>query len=150
MILGTVQYPSRYGGLGIGVKKGLEYLAAQGRLDALPLGRRELDGENLFMDVVETTTEPHAARRFEAHRRYIDIHITLQGEEWYGYAPVEDLKAVEPYSAERDIQFFTGEGVYFQVPAGQFVLFFPEDAHKPCVCFKEPGNVRKLILKVLL
>ena len=38
MILGTVQYPSRYGGLSIGVKKGLEYLAAQGRLDALPLG----------------------------------------------------------------------------------------------------------------
>ena len=123
MILGTVQYPSRYGGLGIGVKKGLEYLAAQGRLDALPLGRRELDGENLFLDVVETATEPHAARRFEAHRRYIDIHITLQGEEWYGYAPVEDLKAVEPYSAERDIQFFTGEGVYFQVPAGQFVTW---------------------------
>ena len=79
MILGTVQYPSRYGGLGIGVKKGLEYLAAQGRLDALPLGRRELDGENLFLDVVETATEPHAARRFEAHQRYIDIHITQIG-----------------------------------------------------------------------
>lgn len=81
MILGTVQYPSRYGGLGIGVKKGLEYLAAQGKLDALPLGRRELDGENLFLEVVETATEPHATRYFEAHRRYIDVHITLRGEE---------------------------------------------------------------------
>lgn len=150
MILGTVRYPSRYGGLGIGVKKGLEYLAAQEALDALPLGRHEIDGDSLFVDVVETATVHHGSKPFEAHRRYLDIHVTLRGEEWYGYAPVEDLKTVEPYSAERDIQLFGGEGVYFQVPSGQFVLFFPEDAHKPCVCFKEPGAVRKLILKVRL
>ena len=148
MILGTVRYPSRYGGLGVGVRKGLEYLAAHEELDALPLGRREIEGDALFVDVLETSTVPHAAKPFEAHRRYLDIHITLRGEEWYGYAPVEDLRMIEPYSAERDIALFSGEGIYFQVPQGQFALFFPEDAHKPCVVFREPGSVKKLILKV--
>lgn len=150
MILGTVRYPSRYGGLGIGVRNGLEYLAAQGDLDSLPLGRREIDGENIFLDVVEAETVLHGERLFEAHRRYLDVHITIRGEEWYGYAPVEDLREAEPYSTERDLRLLRGEGVYFQVPPGQFVLFFPEDAHKPCVCFKEPGPVKKLILKVRL
>ncbi len=148
MILGTVQYPSRYGGLGIGVRKGLEYLASQPDLGALPLGRRQIGGEDLFLEVLEVTTVPHGARSFEAHERYIDIHVTLRGEEWYGYAPVNGLKEIEPYSAERDVRFFSGEGVYFRVPTGHFVLFFPEDAHKPCISFREPELVRKLILKV--
>ena len=148
MILGTVRYPSRYGGLGVGVRKGLEYLAAQGELASLAIGRHEIDGENLFVDVMEAATTHHSKKPFEAHRSYLDIHITLRGEEWYGYAPVEDLREVEPYSAERDVCLFTGEGVYFQVPKGQFVLFFPEDGHKPCVCFKESGDIKKLVMKV--
>lgn len=148
MILGTMRYPSRYCGMGIGVRKGLEYLAAQGDLDSLSLGRHEIDGENLFVDVLEAVTVCPTEKSFEAHRRYLDLHVTISGEEWYGYAPVEDLREVEPYSTERDVRLFTGDGVYFQVPPGQFVLFSPEDAHKPCVCFKEPGNIKKLILKV--
>ena len=72
MILGTIQYPSRYGGLGQGVKTGLKYLAEHD-LSALPLGRHVIDGDNVFFDVAEVmTSAPGESNVFEAHRRYMD------------------------------------------------------------------------------
>ena len=60
------------------------------------------------------------------------------------------LQEVEPYSSERDVALYSGEGVYLQAPPGHFILFMPEDAHKPNVYFKQAGLIRKLVLKVRL
>lgn len=149
MILGTIQYPSRYGGLGRGVKMGLKYLAERD-LQALPLGRHVIDGDDVFFDVVEAATSAPDAVLFEAHRRYLDIHVTLRGTEWFGYAMVSNLQEVEPYSEEHDVARYSGTGLYLQAPPGHFILFMPEDAHKPKICFQEPGLIRKLVLKVKL
>ncbi|NLL36590.1 MAG: DUF386 domain-containing protein [Fretibacterium sp.] len=148
MILGTLLYPSRYSGLGQGVRKGLDYLAGQSDLATLSLGRTSLIGDEIYLDVFEAETVFHDAKLFEAHERFVDIHVTLEGQEWYGYAPTNNLTLDIPYSPEKDTAFYRGEGVYFQVPKGQFVLFFPEDAHKPLISFETKGIVKKLILKV--
>ena len=150
MILGTLLYPSRYSGLGRRVRMGLEYLAGQKDLLSLPLGRIPLEDDDLYVDVFQAETVQHDAKLFEAHERFVDIHVTLEGQEWYGYAPINNLKLGEPYSAEKDAAFYRGEGVYFQVPKGQFVLFFPEDAHKPLVSFGPLETVKKLVVKVRL
>ncbi|MBQ9565637.1 MAG: YhcH/YjgK/YiaL family protein [Synergistaceae bacterium] len=150
MILGTIRYPSRYGGLGQGVKAGLKYLAEHD-LSALPLGRHVIDGDTVFFDVAEAmTTAAGETPLFEAHRRYLDIHVTISGEEWFGYAMVSTLEEAEPYDQETDVARYRGEGVYLQAPPGHFILFMPEDAHKPKIYFKEAGLVRKLVLKVKL
>ena len=149
MILGTIRYPSRYSGLGPRVEAGLTYLA-ENDLSALPLGRHVIDGDDVFLDVLETMTVPASDALFEAHRSHLDIHVTLSGEEWFGHAIISSLEEVEPYSEERDVAFYRGEGVYLQAPAGRFALFMPDDAHKPSVTFKEPSLIRKLVLKVKL
>ena len=149
MILGTIQYPSRYSGLGPRVRAGLTYLAEHD-LSALPLGRQVIDGEDIFLTVLEVTTTPPGEALFEAHRSYLDIHVTLSGVEWFGHAIISSLKEVKPYSEERDVAFYSGEGVYLQAPPGRFALFMPEDAHKPSVTFQEPALIRKLVLKVRL
>ena len=157
MILGTVQFPTRYGGLGEGVKRGLAWLAERD-LNALEPGRYEIDGDKIFVKVSEVMTKAPAEALFEAHRRYIDIHITLSGEEWFGHAILNSnqdvaaphLEEVTPYNEAKDVAFYKGDGVYMQAPPGHFVLFMPEDAHKPSVYFKEPGLIKKLVLKVLI
>lgn len=149
MILGTIRYPSRYGGLGPRVRMGLTYLAEHD-LSALPLGRHAIDGDDVFFDVQENKSRPLADVLFEAHRRYLDVHVTLSGEEWFGYALTSSLQEVEAYSDERDVALYSGEGVYLQAPPGHFILFMPEDAHKPNVYFKQAGLIRKLVLKVRL
>lgn len=150
MILGTLLYPSRYNALGRRVRMALDYLAEQENLPSLPLGRITLEDDSLYVDVFEAETVPHESKLFEAHRRYVDIHVTLEGQEWYGYAPTNNIKLSEAYDPKKDIEFYSGEGVYFQVPKGQFALFFPEDAHKPLIAFGGLSKVKKLVVKALL
>ena len=44
-------------------------------------GRIEIDGERLYASVASYETGGRDERRFEAHRRYIDIQVLLAGEE---------------------------------------------------------------------
>ncbi len=148
MILGTIQYPSRYSGLGEGVRLGIQYMAEHD-LNSLATGKYKIDGDNVYFEVVEIETAESDKKLFEAHKNHIDIHITLEGEEWFGYAPVKDMKEAQEYNAEKDTTFYKkGDGVYLQAPKGQFILFMPEDAHKPGIYFHQQGRVKKIIIKV--
>lgn len=147
MILGTLQYPSRYCGLGEGVQKALKFVLEKD-LATLSPGKYSIDGDSIVMEVIEVDTVQHDAKLFEAHQRYIDIHLTLSGEEWYGYVPINNLMPAGEYDIERDISWYKGEGVYFQVPRGQFVLFFPEDGHKPGITFTHSEQIKKLVIKI--
>ncbi|MBQ9419643.1 MAG: YhcH/YjgK/YiaL family protein [Synergistaceae bacterium] len=148
MILGTIQYPSRYSGLGEGVRLGLQYMAEHD-LATLSPGKYQIDGDNVCFEVAEIQTVATDKRLFETHKEHIDIHITLEGEEWFGYAPVDSVKDPKPYNAEKDSTYYeNGEGVYLQAPKGQFILFMPEDAHKAGVFFHNQGRVKKIVIKV--
>ena len=147
MVLGNLQYPSRYAGLGSGVLQGLKFLA-ENDLMKIPIGKHYIDGENIFFEISEFQSVPVEEKLFEAHKKYIDIQITLSGEEWYGHAIVSLLNEVKPYSPEKDVVFYSGQGVYLQTPPGHFILFMPEDAHKPGVFFKNQGLVKKVVMKV--
>lgn len=149
MILGNLQYPSRYIGLGRGVKRGLEYLSEhEHELSDLSPGRHTIDGDDIFFEVAEIITTEPDKKLFESHKNYLDIHITLSGEEWFGHAMAADIHEVTPYNPENDTAYYSGEGLYLQAPPGHFILFMPEDAHKPGVYFQNQGTVRKIILKV--
>ncbi|MDR1874749.1 MAG: YhcH/YjgK/YiaL family protein [Synergistaceae bacterium] len=147
MIMGTLQYLPRYNGLGVEVQKTLRFLVSQD-LSTLSPGRYSIDGDGIQMDVVEAMSVLHDSKLFEAHEKFIDLHLTLSGEEWYGYAPINNLQITEKYDPEKDVALYGGEGVYFQIPKGQFVLFFPEDSHKAGVTFGTPGLIRKLVVKI--
>ena len=148
MILGTIEYPSRYSGLGGGVKLGLQYMAEHD-LNNIPLGKYQIDGDNVYFEVSEIQTLKPEERLFETHKEHIDIHITLEGEEWFGYAPINNMKSEKNYNAEKDSLYYNGgEGVFLQAPKGQFILFMPEDAHKAGVFFNQQGRVKKIVIKV--
>ena len=71
--------------------------------------------------------------RLEAHRRYIDIQLTIDGLEEIGWKPIGDcVSTSEAFDAAKDITFFNDRPEsWLSVPAGRFAIFFPEDAHAP-------------------
>ena len=151
MILGTILYPSRYSGLGEGVRKGLEYIAEhRSELENFNPGKYQIDGDNIFFEIHEEITTKPEEKFFEAHKEYLDIHITLTGEEWFGHAMIKQLKEAKPYDESTDTAYYIGEGLYNQAPAGHFILFMPEDAHKCGIYFNNKGAVKSLVLKVKL
>ena len=108
--------------------------------------------ESTSVEVKNVTyeTEPEARRRFETHRKNVDVQLLLEGEERIYWANRESLGVIEEYDEEKDLVFHTGDAeAAVDMKPGMVAVFFPTDAHKPnCSRDEEPVRVRKVVVKV--
>ncbi len=116
-------------------------------LRALAPGRYPIVGEDLFAIVEQVPGRTRAMAKLEAHRRYIDIQLVLEGIDEMGWKPLADChNPVSEHNPEKDIRFFyDAPAAWIATPPDHFCIFFPEDAHAPLV---SSGQVRKVIFKV--
>ena len=130
--------------------KAYAFLAQDG-LDALPLGRNEIDGDDVFANVQEYDTVAASEKQLEAHRGYYDVQFVVSGEEVMQYAPLEGLAKVQPFDEDADFGLYcTPERPSSIVlRAGDVAVLAPEDAHKPGCALDAPCCVRKIVVKVL-
>jgi YhcH/YjgK/YiaL family protein len=128
--------------------KGLMFLQSP-QAEKLPLGRFEIDGDRLFALVQEYPTKPDKDCFWEAHRKFIDIQFVATGMEDMGYAPLTAMKIIEPYDTDKDMMKLSGSGTVLKLTTGMFAVFFPHDAHKPCMAANGVVSpVRKIVVKV--
>ena len=105
-----------------------------------------IDGNKLFVNhnVAKGKTVDQA--RMETHNAMIDIQIPLSCPEVIGYIPRQYLSRAE-YDATKDITFYLDRPEqYITVHPGEFVIFFPEDGHAPCI--SPVPEYKKVIFKV--
>lgn len=118
-------------------------------VQSLPDGRYELDGERIVALPQGYTTKAVGDGRLEAHRRYVDIQYIVAGEERMGWSPLEGLTGT--FDEGKDLGFYDGPFDMVSVKAGMFAVFYPHDAHAPCL---DPASgfcrVRKIVMKVLM
>jgi YhcH/YjgK/YiaL family protein len=146
MILDTLDHASCYMNLGERLTAALRYLAKTD-CKQLPAGRHDIRGEQIFALAQDYITATDA-KRWEAHRKYIDVQYVASGIEMIGYAPLATLAATDAYDEANDGIHFEGTGGAVIVPAGSFAIFFPQDGHKPGLVAGEPSKVRKIVVKV--
>lgn len=88
---------------------------------------------------------------FESHRKFIDVQVVIEGEEWMEVADISRATVRRPYNEERDFIVYENSranGV-LHVIAGQAAVFFPQDVHLPGLCGNDgPTLVRKTVVKV--
>ena len=80
MVFGNIRDLKDYGYLEEDVLKCFEY-AKNHDLLAYETGSHEIDGDNLFVNIVEYETTTPENRFWEAHRQYLDLHFMLRGPE---------------------------------------------------------------------
>lgn len=116
-------------------------------LEELPACKIKLDGDDLFVNILDFSGKKEKDCRLEAHKDYIDIQIPLTDSETMGWKAQEDCQDItDEYDEGKDVEFY-GDTVSakIDIPAGHFVVFFPSDAHQPGIA---PGKkYRKLIVK---
>jgi YhcH/YjgK/YiaL family protein len=127
--------------------RGFEFLRSRD-LTTVPVGRVEIDSDLLFASVQEYPTRLPDQCFWEAHRKYIDIQYVIRGTERIGYAPLASLRVAQPYDEAKDFAKLDGTGDVLRVDAGMFAVFFPHDAHMPCMAADAPAPVRKVVVKV--
>lgn len=126
-----------------------DYLKSQD-LYALAAGRYDIDGDKIYMMIVEDKDMKTPENAFlEVHDKYIDIQIPISAEEGFGWSQRSDCKQVKTQmDTVKDIQFFLDKPTtYVTLTPGQFIIFFPHDAHAPLV---GEGKIKKCVLKVLI
>ena len=148
MILTDLAHMHRYASLSDGIALGLRFLASAAAGTLSP-GRITLDADRVYVNVMEYETAPKTPV-FEAHRRYIDIQCVLRGAERMEAAPAATLTPSQDYDEASDCALYTGRGCSFDAPAGTVVVFYPEDAHAPCLPADAPSRVLKAVVKVAL
>lgn len=147
MIADRLDRTEQYAGLPSRIRAGLDWLRATD-LNALPVGRVDLEGDQLFALVQEYDTKPMADGLWEAHRQYIDVQYVVRGHERMGYTPLETITVTKPYDAEKDYLNGTGPGSFVDAPAGMVFVLWPGDAHMPGMQVNGAASVRKVVLKV--
>lgn len=116
------------------------------RKDNLPVGRYMV-GNNYAL-VQEGTTRPFAEGKFEAHKKYLDVQIMIDGFEYMEYTDLIDLILDVPYDEQKDIEFLNGKGCPLLIKPGMFYVVYPGDGHKPCCHGTQPSNYKKVVVKI--
>ena len=112
--------------------------------------RVELKGDLVYCTRFTYETIPQEESFFEAHRRYLDIHIMLQGEERVDVNRPEELTLTQ-VQEENDFYAYQGESWHSTVlKPGEFLVVFPGDAHRIKVQVDGPKTVSKAVFKVCI
>lgn len=117
-----------------------------------PDGRYEIDGDRVFALVQSYSTTPSSNKRFEAHRRYLDIQTLLDGTEIISHAPITRLQPATDYDSAKDFQLYHDSPApnALRLEPGDFALFLPQDGHKPGCLDQAVQAVRKIVIKIQL
>ena len=85
---------------------------------------------------------------FEAHENFLDIHMMLSGSERVEIASPAGLTQFES-QPQNDFYAYRGEGAHKLVLApGDFLVVWPDDAHKIKMMLERPETVTKAVFKV--
>ena len=117
-------------------------------LDSVGYEKVQLRGDAVYATRFTYQTLPEEETFFEAHRKYLDIHLMLRGSERVEIAPPECLTEFDRVE-ENDFYAYRGEGHYKLVLSpGDFLVVFPGDAHRIKTQVDGPQEVAKAVFKV--
>lgn len=146
MILDKLINAERYAYVHPRFKKAFGFLNSTD-LVQLPLGKIELDGSDLVVNVVEVDGKTEDVARMETHNNFIDIQVPVSTTEQMGWKVAADMETVtQAYDEVKDLTFYADKAtVMLHVKPFEFAVFFPEDGHQPGIV---EGKIKKVIVKV--
>ena len=127
--------------------------------EALEAGRYDLDSD-MYVNVNISPTKPLAEGKYENHHKYADIQYFVDGRERIFWTKPKAYPETDPYSEEKDIEFFAaedpiGDSSCLLMEPGMFAIFVPSDWHMPSInpCTTngeecEAVTVVKIVVKV--
>ena len=151
MIYGEIKDLNQYKGISKNLDKAIEYILSGEYKKGIP-GKNIIDGDNLYFNYPSCAmTKEIRDGFFEGHKKYIDIHIVISGEENLGYTPRSEVTIKQKYDSEGDCELYYGAlKNIFHVTEDRFVMFFPDEPHMALLKVGEIKEITKVIFKVLV
>lgn len=147
MLYDRLENLEQYTGLFENLDRCIEWIQ-ENDVYALPLGKTEIQGEDLFVNVMEITPKAEEEIPFESHSQYMDLQMDLVGSELFQVA-LGQLKTTKPYDPETDCAFFQASpSIAGVLGEDRFAVFMVEEPHKPGIRAAGTGNLKKAVFKI--
>ncbi|MGL4976485.1 MAG: YhcH/YjgK/YiaL family protein [Cetobacterium sp.] len=149
MIFGQLNELKFYKGISNGLDAAIEAIE-NGSYKNGVVGKNEIDGDNVFFNLQECTTKVLEECFFECHKKYIDIHVVIEGEEGIGYSLKDSLKEKSEFNEDSDFGVLEGEEEYrMNMTKDNFLVVFPDEPHMPLIAKNnEPTELKKVVFKI--
>lgn len=117
-------------------------------LNELPLGKTVVDGDNVYINVMDAKAFPLEERAYEVHKKYMDIQIDLAGIERIDTGDYTTME-MDEYSEEKDVAKATAEDLAeCLIGPGNFIICMAGEPHKPNIAVCEDTVLKKAVCKV--
>ena len=119
-----------------------------------PCGRYDID-KKCYVNVETYSTKPVASAMYEAHKKYIDIQIVLDGEEKIYYKNKDKISYPQQFDDKGDIGFYnemiSDDDAYVRLDGSNFAIIYPHEGHAPQIQSGEKtARVKKAVVKLPL
>lgn len=149
MIFGNIENLDEYSFLEAKIAECFTY-AKENDLLNYEKGSHAIDGERFFVNIVEYETTEAENRFWEAHKKYLDVHLMLNGEEQIDLNFLQNM-VVKEFVEKDDFVPMNGEkNSSVILRNGDFLICYPQDGHRTAVRVQESQKIKKAIFKVLI
>ncbi|MDD6034579.1 MAG: YhcH/YjgK/YiaL family protein [Lachnospiraceae bacterium] len=133
------------------VNEAVKYLTEL-ELSEIDAGKKVIVNDKFFYSIQSYDTKPADECKLESHRKYIDIQVMANGEEMMDVVDISKLTVKEDYDDEKDV-------IFWRVPkrmasmtlrTGDYIVLFPENAHRGAASIKNTSHVLKIVGKVAI
>lgn len=145
MIYANLTDAACYCGINPRLDRALELLTPE-FLASVGTRRQEIEGESLYVTRFDVETSSDEGRLFEYHRRYLDIFVTVQGEERVDISTPGALTVTEQRGDYWGCAGKAEQSV--QLSPGRFLVLFPGDAHRPGMAAEKPEGISRIVFKI--
>lgn len=147
MVFGNIRDLKDFAYLEEEILKCFEYAKTHALID-YEKGSHEIEGDDLFVNIVEYETTEAENRFWEAHRQYLDLHFMLRGPEQIDVNFIDNMEQQE-FVEKDDFLPLVGEpNSHVVLNEGDFLLCYPKDAHRTAVRVENPVTIKKAIFKI--
>ncbi|MFA5341202.1 MAG: YhcH/YjgK/YiaL family protein [Clostridia bacterium] len=148
MINGNIEGIGIPSGLDDKISKALEIMRCLN--EKSPLGKVKISEDDFYYTVMEVQVNPLSEIKFEMHKKYIDIHYLIKGNEMIGVANGRKLGTLIPYEEEKDCAFCKDGNIVSTIAMeeGDFCVIYPYEAHKPGGMYNEFCKIKKAVFKI--
>lgn len=108
--------------------------------------------ENCFVLEQSYITKDKENCLFESHRKYIDIQYMFEGDEIMEVENVNNLEVSSIYDEKLDYakHFQSTSSSSLKIKESEMAIFYPFDAHMPCIKIDENKKIIKAVFKILV
>lgn len=147
MIYDKLSNMGLYKGMNKNLDTAIDFILSH-NLNELPLGKNVVDGDNVYINVMETKAQPIEERAYEVHKNYMDIQMDLVGVERIDTGDCTKME-LDAYDEVKDVAKASAVTLAGCIIGPEnFIICMANEPHKPNIAVSEDVFLKKAVCKV--